>query len=157
MLSDRGFFGPAQYEYFVVYLLIGFGFLALIAAWYVFVVRFSRTRLPRPVIATARPRELRRLQQKYLSLIDEVDSEFRAGRLSERGLASRLSLLLRFFAHESSGVDAQVMTLTDLRSARLPEVTGAVEQFYPPAFREQHEGDPGAAVATAREVVTTWN
>jgi hypothetical protein len=158
VLSDRGFFGPAQYEHFVLYLLLGLGLVALIVAWYVFVVRFSRTRVPRPVAIHAPSRsDLRQLQTKYALLIDEVDGEFRAGRLGERAVHSRLSLLLRFFAFETSGVDAQVMTLDDLREARIPRVAGAVETYYPPAFRQQHPGDPAAAVATAREVVTTWS
>ncbi|MCU1527492.1 MAG: hypothetical protein JWP75_1255 [Frondihabitans sp.] len=158
MLSDRGFFGPAQYEHFVLYLLLGLGLVALIVAWYVFVVRFSRTRLPHPAVVRGPSRaELRELKLKYTGLIDEVDAEFRAGRLTERAVHGRLSLLLRFFAYEASGVDAQVMTLTDLRAARIPRVAGAVEGYYPPAFQQQHPGDPAAAVATAREVVTTWS
>jgi hypothetical protein len=158
VLNDRGFFGPAQYPHFPVYLAAGILLLALVAGWYVFVIRFSRGRLPRTVVAGPVPRpDLPALRAKYLAMIAEVESEHRAGRLSERAVASRLSLLLRFFAFESSGVDAQVMTLTDLRSADLPSVTGAVAQYYPPAFREQHPGDPDAAVATAREVVLSWS
>jgi hypothetical protein len=157
VLSDRGFFGPAQYERFVLYLVVGVVLLALVAAWYCFVVRLSRTRVPRPVAAGVVRVDLGRLRVKYASMIDEVEADFAAGRLSERAVHSRLSLLLRFFAFEASGVDAQVMTLSDLRSSSLPSVTGAVEQYYPPAFRVEHPGDPAAAVLTAREVVRSWS
>lgn len=158
MLSDRGFFGPAQYEHFLLYLFLGLGLVALIVAWYVFVVRFSRGREPRPVLARAPSRaDLRDLKLKYAGLIDEVEGESRAGRLDGRAVHSRLSLLLRFFAFEASGVDAQVMTLADLRATRLPRVAGAVEQYYPPAFQQARPGDPEEAVATAREVVSTWS
>jgi hypothetical protein len=158
VLNDRGFFGPAQFPHFPVYLVVGILLLALVVGWYVFVVRFSRGRFPRPVVdaAVKRP-DLPALRAKYLSMIDEVESEQSSGRLTERAVASRLSLLLRFFVFESSGVDAQVMTLTDLRRAALPGVTGAVEQYYPPAVRGDHPGDPAAAVATAREVVLSWS
>lgn len=157
MLSDRGFFGPAQYERFVLYLVVGFLLVALVVAWYVFVVRFSRTRLPKPVVAGARRVDLPRLRVKYAQMIDEVEQALAEGRLTERAVHSRLSLLLRFFAFEASGVDAQVMTLSDLRSSDLPTVTSAVEQFYPPAFQQEHPGDPAAAVSRAREVVHSWS
>lgn len=157
MLSDRGFFGPAQYERFVLYLVVGVLLLALVAAWYVFVVRFSRTRVPRPAVAGVTRVDLGRLKTKYAAMIDEVETAFSRGRLSERAVNSRLSLLLRFFAHEAAGVDAQVMTLEDLRSSALPRVTSAVEQYYPPAFRAEHPGDPATAISTAREVVRSWN
>ncbi|ROQ41263.1 hypothetical protein EDF46_0639 [Frondihabitans sp. PhB188] len=158
MLDDRGFFGPAQYDRFVLYLVIGVLLVALLVAWYVFLVRFSRTRFPRPVVDGPKPRvELGLLQAKYGAMIDEVNALSETGELSERAVHSRLSLLLRFFASEASGIEAQVMTLSDLRSAPLPRVTGAVEQYYPPAFQKQHPGDPAAAVATAREVVRSWS
>lgn len=158
MLGDRGFFGPAQYDRFVLYLVLGLLLLALVVAWYVFVVRFSRTRFPRPEAEPAPPRiDIRRLQQKYSGLIDEVEAESVAGRLDERAVHSRLSQLLRYFASEASGVEAQVMTLSDLRRAPLPTVTRAVAQYYPPAFQQQYPGDPHAAVAEAREVVSSWS
>lgn len=158
MLDDRGFFGPAQYERFVLYLVIGVVLIALVVAWYVFVARYSRTRFPREVVEGRRaPADIRLLKVKYAGMIDEVEGEFRAGRLTERAVASRLSLLLRFFAFESSGVDAHVMTLSDLRRAPLPAVTGAVEEFYPPAFREESPSDAAHAVQTAREVVRSWS
>jgi hypothetical protein len=158
VLGDRGFFGPAQYEWWALYLAIGLALVALVVAWYVFVVRFSRTRVPRRVVEARRaPAELGVLQRKYAGLIDEVGAEHRSGRLTERQVASRLSLLLRFFVSEASGVEAQVMTLSDLRHAHLPTVTGAVEQYYPPAFRPESPSDAEAAVATAREVVLSWS
>lgn len=158
MLGDRGFFGPVQYDRWILYLVAGILLLALVAAWYVFLVRFSRTRYPRPVVDGPTPRvELLELQRKYSAMIDEVQAESAVGRLDERSVHSRLSLLLRFFASEASGVEAQVMTLDDLRHAPLPSITRAVEGYYPPAFRQEHPGDPGAAIAEAREVVRSWS
>lgn len=157
MLSDRGFFGPAQYERFALYLVAGVLLLALVAAWYVFVVRLSRTRFPAPVVVAIRRVDLGALRTKYARMIDEVEAASADGRLGERAVHARLSLLLRFFAFEASGVDAQVMTLSDLRAASLPQVTTAVEEYYPPAFRLEHPGDPEAAVRRAREVVLSWN
>ena len=49
------------------------------------------------------------------------------------------------------------MTLADLREADLPRVADAVEQWYPPAFAQQHPGDPEQAAETAREVVRSWS
>jgi hypothetical protein len=157
VLSDRGFFGPSQYEGFVLYLVVGFLLLALVAAWYLFVVRFARSRFPRPQVAGVARVDLRVVRAKYEALIDEVEAESRAHRLSERAVHARLSLLLRFFVFEASGVDAHVMTLADLRSERLPAVTSAVEQYYPPAFQKEQPGDPSAAARTAREVVHSWS
>ncbi|GAA4666012.1 hypothetical protein [Frondihabitans cladoniiphilus] len=158
MLNDRGFFGPSQYTWWVVYLVVGVVLVAAVIAWYVFAVRFSRTRLP-PADRRPNPKKSdpQQLQAKYSGLIDEVEAEWRAGRLDDRATHSRLSLLLRFFAFESSGVDAHVMTLADLQRSPLPQVAGAVGEYYPPAFRADQPGDPAHALETARLVVRSWN
>ncbi|WAC66306.1 hypothetical protein OVA14_00425 [Agrococcus sp. SL85] len=102
------------------------------------------------------PIDVRSVKEKYLGMIDEVAAEHAAGELDARGLAQRLSLVLRFFAHESTGVVAEVMTLRDLGEADLPTVRGAVEQYYPSSFRRAARHDPESAVDAARRVVSTW-
>lgn len=159
MLDDNGFFGPYQYQGWLLYAIVGVLLLALIAGWYVFVVRFTARRLPPEARLALRGRpavDLPSLRARYLGLIDDVAVASDRGQLDERAVHSRLSLLLRFFVHETDGVDTHVMTLADLRETELPRLTGAVEQFYPPAFQRLHPGDPARALETAREVVRTW-
>ncbi|ROS54621.1 hypothetical protein [Frigoribacterium sp. PhB24] len=159
MSGADDFFGPYQYPLWVLWLVLGLLGLALIAAWYVFVARFSARRLPpaqRAARAASRPASLADTKIKYLGLIDEVEAAAASGRLNDRGVHSRLSLLLRFFVHETNGVDTHVMTLADLRESDLPRLAGAVGQYYPPAFRPEQPGDPARAVATARDVVSSW-
>jgi hypothetical protein len=159
VLDDKGFFGPYQYPHWVLWLVFGLVLLALVAAWVVFVLRFSARRLPPSARRAAAQAvvDLPSVRLRYLGLIDEVEAASAAGRLGERAVHSRLSLLLRFFVHETAGADTHVMTLADLREADLPQVADAVEQWYPPAFAERHPGDPGRAVETAREVVRSWS
>jgi len=159
VLDDKGFFGPYQYPHWVLWLVLGLLLLALVAAWIVFVLRFSARRLPPSArrAAAASVVDLPSVRLRYLGLIDEVQAASRDGRLGERAVHSRLSLLLRFFVHETAGADTHVMTLADLREADLPRVADAVEQWYPPAFAQQHPGDPDRAADTAREVVRSWS
>lgn len=100
--------------------------------------------------------DVRSVKQKYLDLVDEVAVEHAKGDLSPRELSQRLSLVLRFFAHEASGIEAEVMTLEDMKVARVPLVPGAVERYYPSSFMRQAKDDPAAAIDTARRVVATW-
>jgi hypothetical protein len=158
VLDKHGFFGPVQYHHWVVYLVVGLLLVALVAGWYVFMVRHSARRLP-PTVGggVTGAAQLAALQSKYQSLVSEVATEHQAGRLGDRAAVNRLSLLLRFFAHEAKGVDARVMTLADLRRSQLPSVSGAVEQYYPPSFQRDAPGDVSSAVDTARGVIRSWN
>ena len=100
--------------------------------------------------------DVRSVKQKYIDMIGEVAVEHSEGELTPRELSQRLSLVLRFFAHEASGVEAEVMTLADLKYAQVPLIPGAVEQYYPSSFMRQAKQDPQQAIETARRVVATW-
>ena len=158
MLDADGFFGPWQYPLWGLWLALGLLLLGLVVAWVVFVVRFTARRLPPRDRALERAVrvDLPSVRARYLGLIDEVEEASVSGRLDDRAAHGRLSLLVRFFVHETAGVDTHVMTLADLRESDLPRLAGAVETWYPPVFRHDSPGDVRAAVATAREVVTTW-
>ncbi|SDS45458.1 hypothetical protein [Agrococcus carbonis] len=147
-------YGPFGYGPWWV---LGAAALLLVATAYALAWAWTRPRgiltPPPPPVA---PIDVRSVKQKYLGMIDEVAAEHAAGELEPRALAQRLSLVLRFFAHESTGVVAEVMTLRDLGGADLPTVEGAVAQYYPASFRRAAKHDPDAAIAAARQVVATW-
>lgn len=147
-------YGPFGYGPWWV---LGGTLLLLVLAAYAFAWLWTRPRgLLEPPPPPPVPIDVRSVKQKYLGLIDEVALEHAEGELEPRALAQRLSLVLRFFAHESTGVVAEVMTLRDLQEADLPTVRGAVEQYYPSSFRRAAKHDPDAAIAAARQVVATW-
>ena len=137
--------------------VLGASALLLVIAAYAFSWAWTRPRgILTPPPPPPVPIDVRSVKEKYLGMIDEVAAEHAAGELEPRALAQRLSLVLRFFAHESTGVVAEVMTLRDLRGADLPSVEGAVAQYYPASFRRAAKHDPDAAIASARQVVATW-
>lgn len=147
-------YGPFGYGPWWVLGALG---MLLVAALYAFAWLWTRPRgILTPPPPPPVPIDVRSVKEKYLGMIEEVAAEHAAGDLGPRELAQRLSLVLRFFAHESTGVVAEVMTLRDLGDADLPAVEGAVAGYYPSSFRRAAKHDPDAAIASARQVVSTW-
>ncbi|GEK80929.1 hypothetical protein [Agrococcus baldri] len=137
--------------------VLGAAALLLVAGLYAFAWAWTRPRgILTPPPPPPVPIDVRSVKEKYLGMIDEVALSHSEGELDPRELSQRLSLVLRFFAHESTGVVAEVMTLRDLGDADLPSVEGAVAQYYPSSFRRAATHDPEAAIAAARQVVATW-
>lgn len=147
-------YGPFD---FLPWWVLGVAGIMIVALGYFFIWLLTR---PRGVLTPPPPPpkrvNVRSLKQKYLAMIDEVADEHAEGKLDARRLSQRLSLVLRFFAHESTGVVAEVMTLADLAEADLPTVHGAVSEYYPVSFRRTAKHDPAAAVEIAKRVVSTW-
>ena len=152
-----GYTPPVGYSPLWTYL--GIGILMLVAAWYVFVWWWSRRkhRMPQPPSASNAILEAGLLKDKYYDLIEEVEEAWRREELSTRAAHQKLGTLVRFFVFESSGRQAQVMTLEDLNQANLRSVADAVEQYYPAEFAAVEQGDVPSSAGIARQVVGTWN
>lgn len=166
-MGDGGrFYGPLPYE--PVWLWIGLGLLAAVAAWYVWAL--ASTRRSRRKWQVPGPAGLPGLQREYLGRIDAVAAAADRGELTARQAHQRLSRLVRIFAHQASGITAHTMTLADLRElARAPAsgpgasafaaagVAEAVAVLYPAEFGVPEAVDARRAVDAAREVVRSWH
>ena len=91
-------------------------------------------------------------------MIEDVENAHNAKEISARTLHQKLSLLVRFFAFEVSGVRAQVLTLQDLKRTKLTLLAKTIEGYYPPEFEAlDSKGSVANALRQAREVVSSWS
>jgi hypothetical protein len=136
----------------------GAALLALVAGWYVFVL--ASTRQPRNAEPGRRPAaltDLSALKAAYLQRIDDVERDAAAGHLSLRASHQEISLLLRKFVRDATGVDALRMTRQDLERHPLPAAAAAVGVLYPAEFGMEPLPPVSASAASARQTVRTWS
>jgi hypothetical protein len=154
--DNAGFYGPLQYS--PLWLWAGTGLLALVLGWYVFVLLSTRTR---PVPAAAPrftpPSDINSLKEAYLLRIDAVVADAAAGRLTSRASHQELSLLVRKFTRDVTGVDAPRMTLAELASHPLPAAANAVGLLYPGEFGAEPLPPLARSAETARQAVLSWS
>jgi hypothetical protein len=102
------------------------------------------------------PGGLAGLKADYHARVSAIEAEFAAGTLSARGAHHRLSAVVRSFGRAVSGIDAPVMTLTELQSSSLLTVTSAVAEYYPASFEAENRSEISSAVQKARQVIESW-
>jgi hypothetical protein len=102
------------------------------------------------------PHAFAALKTDYHGRISAIEADFVGGEISARTAHQRLSAVVRSFGRAVSGVDAPVMTLTELQSASLPQVTVAVAEYYPASFEAAAASEISPAVARARQVIESW-
>ena len=103
------------------------------------------------------PSDIQSLKAAYLLRIDAVEAEAAAGLLTTRASHQELSLLVRKFARDVTGVDAPRMTLAELDSHPLPAAANAVGRLYPGEFGAEPLPPLARSAETARQAVRSWN
>ena len=103
------------------------------------------------------PPDLTDLKQKYQRLIDEIEQNHAAGKLSSRKAHQKLSHVLRMFVVEINGHRVDTLTLRDLEKTRYKTLAAAIKQFYIPEFTAVEQGSVAEAATLARKTVAAWN
>ena len=150
-----GFYAPDPYA--VTWLWVGIAGFVAIALWYVWVWWSTREK---PVVVPPRltADRLSRLRADYTRQIEAVVARVEAGEITPRRGHQQLSVLVRHFVQEVSGIRAPTMTLTDLHAsgARLTPVSEVVAQLYPGEFAPAEGTTLLGAAAQATTVVARW-
>ena len=132
------------------WLLIAVLALALVACYYAAVLWWGR---PRREPRSRPPRA------ECLNRLDAIEAALTTGRITPREGHQQISVTVRQFVAEASGVPATTMTLTDLEREGPAELAAVVAMVYPPEFaadealgRERFT----TALGQARELVASW-
>lgn len=159
MQADPGFYGPLQYS--PAWLWCGAALLALVAGWYAYVFASTR-KAERSAQRSSKPgrsalTDLPALKAAYLQRINEVEEAAAAGHLEARGAHQQLSLLLRGFVRDATGVDATRMTHHDLARHPLPAAADVVQALYPAEFGPGPLQSVSVSAAKASAAVRSWS
>ena len=149
---------PIQYS--KIWLIIGLCIFVTIPIWYGMLFWLTRRRPPKsfnrlrqlPVGA-----DLDRLKAKYLKLIEEWYQRYRRQEIDSRVLHWALSMNVRYFVYEAKHFPAPVLTLSDLKLAHYPALTGLIAEYYPEEFGVILHGEAEASVTAAKGFIQQWN
>lgn len=156
MPAEGTFYAPVGYSPW--WPLAGAALLLLCLGWLAWVWSSTRARGTAAVPGFVAPRNPESVRRRYLELIASIENQHDAGALGGREAVLGLSLAVRTFVHEMTGLNTHRMTLAQLRGHGLPLVGDAVELLYPGEF-SAHGGTPavGDASVAARHVVASWH
>jgi hypothetical protein len=158
MLGGDADYNPlAQYAW--GWMALAVALVVLVVLWYVFVWWVSRRARETVMVPDAEPVPVpsrEELRARYLALVDDVVASYDAGELSRRAAHGKLGALVRLYAQEASGVQADVMTLDDLTRARLGSIAHAVAVYYPAEFASVESGDVHRSADVAKRAVVSW-
>ena len=168
IFNEPVFYAPVGYSPW--WPLAGIALLLLCLGWCAWVWISTRVGATASVPEFSAPRNPETVRHKYWALITDIEHRHDGGQLDGRSAHLELSLVLRTFVQEMTGLRAQRMTLAEPRAHQvsehqLPLVADAVERWYPAQFgagagavKGADAGTPSVASSAqqAREVVGQW-
>ena len=164
IFNEPVFYAPVGYSPW--WPLAGIALLLLCLGWCAWVWISTRVGATAGVPEFSAPRNPETVRHKYWALITDIEHRHDGGQLDGRSAHRELSLALRTFVQEMTGLRAQRMTLAELRAHQvgehqLPLVADAVERWYPAQFGAGAGAGAGthsvaSSAQQAREVVGQW-
>lgn len=152
----------APFAYNPVFLWIVAGILAFIIIAVVVILMMTKPLSIVPVKeADTLPTQdaIAQLRGEYLTAIDGIEQAYSTRSMSPKDANRALSTLVRSFVNEYSGLEAPVLSLSDLKDMGVPHsLLDAIQRhYYPSIFRRGAAVDPVAGAKAARTVVASWN
>ena len=99
------------------------------------------------------------VKQKYIAQIQLLKNDYKNGKVSQREGFQRLSLLIRGFIHDVTGINVETATIRDVKKLGIKHLDKLMEEYYVPEFAE--DGRPiskelSESCETAMGVIRTW-
>ncbi|WP_026656911.1 hypothetical protein [Butyrivibrio sp. AE3003] len=99
------------------------------------------------------------MKQKYIAQIQMLKNDYKNGKVSQREGFQRLSLLIRGFIHDVTGINVETATIRDVKKLGIKHLDKLMEEYYVPEFAE--DGRPiskelSESCETAMGVIRTW-
>ena len=119
--------------------------------------RRSRDQAAEAVQVNADPQpEYQRIKYETLHQLDDIEKNYRSGRMSVRETSCKISFSVRSFITSMTGGNAVCKTLSELQGWNRPELTMLIRKLYGAQFTVVSSSDAGDYFRDARKLVEKW-
>jgi len=110
-----------------------------------------------PKVRPPKKKPLPVLKWEYLRRLDQLERGIYAGSYGQRTAYQELSMLIRNFVHEATGIKVHNYSLGEIRRVGIPGLTALVQEYYEPEFARQSMADVRASLFRTRKAIELWS
>lgn len=145
------------------YLIIWIILAVLFAAAVVFAQVFFRKKLGDRIkrekqirIKKIAETTLEGLKRKYIGELTCIEMDLRNQNITVRQAYQKMSLSIRMFVYDVTGIKVQKYTLSEIRKVNIPQLTQLVREYYEPEFALESRMDVMSSIGRTRSVIESW-
>jgi hypothetical protein len=93
-------------------------------------------------------------------MIQAVLADYNAKKITKRDGYQRLSIIIRGFVQETTGINVENYTLYEIKGLGIEKLNKLIEEYYVPEFAEDNRATKmslEASCNSAMGVIKTWN
>lgn len=109
---------------------------------------------PRKVPA---PEKVIEIKNKFLMELSGIEVDLVNNRISTRDAYKKMSVCIRAFVFEVTGIEVLSYTLQDIQRLKMPLLEELIEEFYAPEFAVKSIGDSMASLQKTKRAIERWN
>lgn len=114
----------------------------------------TATPVPKKIIS---PADIRTIKSKYLAELENIKQALWTQQISTRDAYQKMSLCIRHFVYEVTGIQVQNYTLEDIKGLHMPGLEALIAEYYAPEFAMTSMSDSSASIERTKRVIELWN
>ena len=149
----------APFQYMILWLILAVLFIAGVIVAQVLLRKKLGDRLKKAKqIKLKRIAEstLEGLKKKYIGELTCIEMDLRNQKITVRQAYQKMSICIRLFVHDVTGIKVQKYTLSEIKKVNMPQLTNLVREYYEPEFALESRTDVMGSVQRTRAVIESW-
>ena len=96
------------------------------------------------------------LKKKYIGELACIEMDLRNQNITVRQAYQKMSLCIRLFVFDVTGIKVQKYSLSEIRRVNIPQLTQLVREYYEPEFALESRMDVMSSLGRTRGVIESW-
>ncbi|MCR5542542.1 MAG: hypothetical protein K6F55_00210 [Eubacterium sp.] len=147
------------FQYMILWVIIALVFIAAVVAAQIYLRKKLGDRLKREKqirLKKISESTLEGKKKKYIGELVLIEADLRNRKITVRQAYQKMSLCIRLFVRDVTGINVEKFTLTEIRRVNIPQLTQLVKEYYEPEFALESRTDVMASIMRTRHVIEAW-
>ena len=149
--------GP--FSYMIIWVILAVLFIGAVVFSQIFFRKKLGDRLKREKqirIKKIAESTLEGLKKKYIGELACIEMDLRNQNITVRQAYQKMSLCIRLFVFDVTGIKVQKYSLSEIRRVNIPQLTQLVREYYEPEFALESRMDVMSSLGRTRGVIESW-
>lgn len=108
-------------------------------------------------IEIKRPKDIMSIKRNFIMQLNQLENALAGGQISTRDAYQKMSVCIRAFVYEVTGIEVLSYTLQDIKRLNMPLLQTLIEEYYAPEFAPDSVGDAMTSIQKTKRAIERWS